>query len=724
MNYQTIKMDCDIVGIPFENIDSITIRDLIQAYRRKAVKTHPDKVGDAHKEEATEAFKVLNNAYEKLLKFLVEKAKSNSDINKHEVNEEESEEQKFTEEYFKHFNFPTENDGSFTVNIQHYQADAWQDNLEKIYGTPTIHKTSKGTVTDTFWQFKYTVEEEETVITLHIYNKPQNKKKSKLMIQSGNKSLVCIFVFSELPRIFKNISTSTLVMEDKKRNASLVKCTQCKVKATLTGMKMHLKTAHATPKSDKKSRKSARTAVVEQVQTEFECDNSECDYKINNRNALRQHIDAVHLIPWKLRLQETETCRKCGFGIEIGKLDEHMKDKHAEIEYLNAPEISIIDIDSREIEDTNIEDVGHVEERNCPTPIPESLFICGECFLGLESESDVDRHMKNYQTEILGDERIKYLEAQLKAEKEQNTYSKEALEEALKKVTYLEQRVEFLEALNANQEAQVNNLKKEVEEKEKIITKSNKKHTEEINELKRQQLLTSENLRSTVLEKEVLKENDRILLNTFDMLKKYIDQIKEQNFEKNNDHKCQECDHIAKSIGELSVHMESTHEGKCFQCDQCESKFDSEDKLLKHSETKHSEQEKHEKGDSEKCRNCEYRSKNSNDLTNHENSVHRSDELFDCEKCKFDTTIKANFERHMKTHHSEKANRNATPCIFWNQGVCHYGLECRFVHEEIPACKFQEKCENYRCAYFHYNKSWNSFLGKGLRHLSQHNQQF
>ena len=216
MNYQTIKKDCDIVGIPFENIDSITIRDVIQAYRRKAVKIHPDKVGESDKEEATEAFKVLNNSYENLLKFLVEKAKNNSKLNENEVNEEESEEQKFTEEYFKHFNFPTENDGSFTVHIQHYQADAWQDNLEKIYGTPTVHRTSKGTVTDTFWQFTYSAEEAETVITLHIYNKPQNKKKSKLMIQSGNKSLVCIYVFSELPRIFKNISTnSTLIMLDK-----------------------------------------------------------------------------------------------------------------------------------------------------------------------------------------------------------------------------------------------------------------------------------------------------------------------------------------------------------------------------------------------------------------------------------------------------------------------------------------------------------------------------
>ena len=41
-------------------------------------------------------------------------------------------------------------------------------------------------------------------------------------------------------------------------------------------------------------------------------------------------------------------------------------------------------------------------------------------------------------------------------------------------------------------------------------------------------MLTSENLRSAVLEREVLRENDRILLNTFDMMKSYIDQMKEK----------------------------------------------------------------------------------------------------------------------------------------------------------------------------------------------------
>ena len=190
MEYQTIKEDCEVVGIQFENIKSITIKDIIHAYRRKAL-----KVRDEEKEKAKEAFQALNHSYERLLKFLVEKAKGEGDLQEHGDDNEESEESKFTEEYFKHFNFPTQNDGSFTVNIQHYQADAWQDSLEKLYGTPIVHKTSKGTDSDTFWQFKYSVEETETLITLHIYNKPLNKRRSKLMIRVVTNHL-CVFMCS------------------------------------------------------------------------------------------------------------------------------------------------------------------------------------------------------------------------------------------------------------------------------------------------------------------------------------------------------------------------------------------------------------------------------------------------------------------------------------------------------------------------------------------------
>ena len=44
MNSQSLKVDCEIVGIDYEKLDSLTIKDVIQAFRKKALKVHPDKV--------------------------------------------------------------------------------------------------------------------------------------------------------------------------------------------------------------------------------------------------------------------------------------------------------------------------------------------------------------------------------------------------------------------------------------------------------------------------------------------------------------------------------------------------------------------------------------------------------------------------------------------------------------------------------------------------------
>ena len=452
MDYQSIKEECEIIGISFENIENIKVRDVIHAYRKRAIKVHPDKVPENLKEKAKSDFQILNHSYEKLLKFFVEKTKEDR---KNEVVEtgEVSEEELFMEENFKNFNFPTENDGSFTVNIQHSQADAWQESLERIYGEPIVHKRGRGTVGDTFWQFKYFAEERETTITLHIYNKPKNKKTSKLLIQSGCQSLVCIYVFSELPRIFKTVCTKTAIMEDKGQNMSLVKCGQCKVKASLARMKMHLKKVHGTAKYKKKTEEVTTIKAISVNTEEFHCRNSECNYKTNSQLVLNQHIDAIHLIPWKLRAR-TIACKKCGAQIKEGEMNNHMKSEHEEI----IANTEIIDIEYHE--DLNNSE-SRVEERDCPTPLPEQVFICGECNTGITNEADVEMHMRIYHAQERPlDDRIKYLEAALRAEQEQHKHHVDTLENTLKEISKCEQRIKELENVKKSQDVEIDRLKK------------------------------------------------------------------------------------------------------------------------------------------------------------------------------------------------------------------------------------------------------------------------
>ena len=151
--------------------DDITIvkkEDVNAAFKRLALLLHPDKAG----EQKTAAFQKLRAAHEKLRKYFeINGAESR------EVIETENDEDKFFNENFEQFNFPTENKGSFTVKIENYLADTWQVNIENILGEPKVKINSHGTECDRSWKVSY----EGIDITLHIYNNPKNNKGSKLL---------------------------------------------------------------------------------------------------------------------------------------------------------------------------------------------------------------------------------------------------------------------------------------------------------------------------------------------------------------------------------------------------------------------------------------------------------------------------------------------------------------------------------------------------------------
>ena len=104
------------------------------------------------KKTKTAEFQYLNNAYERILKYILESKKNKPE---NPVNETVNDDERFMEENFEQFNFLRENNGSFTVIIQHNDADIWQHCLEEKYGKPNVRINSKGTVCDTLWKFKY-----------------------------------------------------------------------------------------------------------------------------------------------------------------------------------------------------------------------------------------------------------------------------------------------------------------------------------------------------------------------------------------------------------------------------------------------------------------------------------------------------------------------------------------------------------------------------------------
>ena len=114
-------------------------------------------------------------------------------------------ENNFFEDNFTAFNFPCENQGSFTVKIEDSMAASWNDALTFLLGNPQVKTNGRGTETDRFWKLNYEFKK-NIEITVHLYNKPKNKSGSKLLIQGSDQSAICSYVFNELPQIYKKIS--------------------------------------------------------------------------------------------------------------------------------------------------------------------------------------------------------------------------------------------------------------------------------------------------------------------------------------------------------------------------------------------------------------------------------------------------------------------------------------------------------------------------------------
>ena len=238
MTNEEIRKHLDVLKIQ-NNINDVTLKDVTLAFRQLALILHPDKAGN----ESTAAFQELINAYEKVFDFF--KEKHGADFDKIFENDDD---QKFFKDNFQKFNFPFENKGSFTVSIEDYLADTWQECIEILLGEPKIVKNAWGTECDRIWK----VEHGKIDITLHIYNKPKNKKGSKLMLQGSNQSLICSYVFEELPKMYKLVcDNKPKPLEDKNKtkmtpSKPAVKWEQCKFKSSLMQMKMHMKSVHGT----------------------------------------------------------------------------------------------------------------------------------------------------------------------------------------------------------------------------------------------------------------------------------------------------------------------------------------------------------------------------------------------------------------------------------------------------------------------------------------------
>ena len=63
--------DFDVLGFKENEVNMLTMKDVIKAYRRIAIKIHPDKAGSA----TTAEFQELLNSYRRVLEYRLEEQK-------------------------------------------------------------------------------------------------------------------------------------------------------------------------------------------------------------------------------------------------------------------------------------------------------------------------------------------------------------------------------------------------------------------------------------------------------------------------------------------------------------------------------------------------------------------------------------------------------------------------------------------------------------------------
>ena len=223
---------------------------------------------------------------------------------------------------------------------------------------------------------------------------------------------------------------------------------------------------------------------------------------------------------------------------------------------------------------------------------------------------------------------------------------------------------------------------------------------------------------------------------------------------------CEICDYNAVNIDDLRVHKQSTHEYKCevcnhivttnyqltkhkaeehgkdrISCTKCDSTLRTKQGLRAHMQLFHGKPEQFS------CQECDYTTMSEPEIEYHKAShktkakFHSQPEYYACHKCPFTTENEAELELHKAKQHetqcynhgndkdirqSQKEKRGKQYCHYWNYSSCKFGVQCRFLHEEIPSCRYQENCYKETCPFFHVvsRKTRNLFPQKSqpLRH--------
>ena len=436
-----------------------------------------------------------------------------------------------------------------------------------------------------------------------------------------------------------------------------------------------------------------------------------CPHTTNTEKDLREHV-ATHI-------PNMVNCEKCDEKfVTVEELTTHIS-MHHQI-HTNI----ICDICERAFPSTE------KLEEHMATHAGPSTFVCPICGYNAKKIEEIQVHMKDHDAESntnimkgleescrkLGEQIIierkcneknvsviKDLEDKVKALSTEVEESKEMIKNEIRKNEEKQEKIEELEEVirtNKNNGSPNDKDTKEALERAKDViieyksevARLTKDKDIEVGKVMVEKMRVEEDLRIATLENKRLFDTERILLNTFDTLKKYYD-TKEQGIRDTNEKRktaseetfrCSKCEFETTTRTMLNKHITDVHEIKRYKCDKCDFEDKTEEKLNKHITNIHMNDE------DMKCRKCSYEAKERNDLSKHIADVH-------------DVDIRQNKNKTPGHFYRKRATFQAKEfCNYWNRGYCKFGDTCFKAHENTPYCYFQERCDRKNtCIFYH-----------------------
>ena len=665
-DFSTMRMDAN-------NLEDLTVEKAKKAYRKRAAVIHPDKADPADLKQVAEftaAFQDLGNSYQRILKYIIEKLKNQSEETDEPLNEEDI----FAKENFDKFNFPFENTGSFTVLVEDNLADVWQECFECVYGAPQV-VINKGVEGDRFWKIMFGQSGQNIELTVHFYNhnKPRAKKQSKILIQGANQSLICDYVFCELPKIYTMVTSKSapcvlqlrkskrkrLTTPVKKRNikykpAPKVEgqtCALCEfTSVSRSKVILHMKTKHTDVGQvvldvPNVTRNINAKIFVEDMSVcglsdseelllgNKSCDN--CDFIAADEDGRNMHTDECHNLKTDLTLNEEVSnapsfvkplalykCNECPFAnTTTGALNEHKKNVH---------ETARPDVQADIV-------VLHT--------IPPPIFKEEECLLSTTTADELKEDTREaHRVDNIRCERCDFI----------------ALDESTLATHIKDDHVEDL--------GTISNAEKCLPEKAVKclpLFKCNECTFMTRTEQNLKQHKTKKHCQ--VHEEEFMKIPDKVVFmhtciscefktNEYDDLREHI-----------MEHK--------RSTNDLQEHSERNHSPQVppvVKCTVCESVFLTELDYEWHYETEH-ESIKPLEVIMINCPKCNFNSTNRNDLDTHYQSIHMSPKvnivtkeqtIVACEHCEYKCRLNIQLNNHMKVKHPIEAKYNCKECEY------------------------------------------------------------